>query len=119
MEFFHPHPHPPPPPSVRGSLCRFVNRYEQEWGLKEAVAFQNELKTQLRLREDQIQKLNYDLSALQSNVQKMEVALRILRKECGKPDDWMPAGACLHCGVSPCVFVCKERGCCECERVTE
>ena len=26
----------------------------------------------------------------------MDVALRILRRECGKPDDWMPAGILLE-----------------------
>lgn len=67
-------------------------KYEQRWGLSEAVAYQNQLKNQLQIRDDQIAKLNFDISAAQSNIQKMDVALRILRRECGKPDDWMPAG---------------------------
>ena len=72
-------------------------KYEQRWGLSEAVAYQNQLKNQLQIRDDQIAKLNFDISAAQSNIQKMDVALRILRRECGKPDDWMPAGEILHC----------------------
>ena len=53
-------------------------------------------RRQLQIRDDQIAKLNYDISAAQSNIQKMDVALRILRRECGKPDDWMPAGILLE-----------------------
>ena len=71
-------------------------KYEERWGLSEAVAYQNQLKNQLQIRDDQIAKLNYDISAAQSNIQKMDVALRILRRECGKPDDWMPAGILLE-----------------------
>ena len=40
-------------------------KYEQRWGLDEAVMYQNQLKNQLQIQDDQISKLNYDISAAQ------------------------------------------------------
>ncbi len=93
-----------------------MDNYERGHGLAEAVAYQKKLLADIKLRDQDIVKLNNDISDALANQDSLEETNRRLKLKCGLPEDFKYEDLEINEAVlgQVCVCVCVSVSACTC-----